>query len=611
MDHTPPGSPPPPYSSFPPSILGSRACSVSPPPYRTSPSIPFKPTRAATAAPTDARGERAPLLGRSSRRQTNQLRNTRRGIPGPIQVEVSPKRGLPPGRVVVHVVFVLLFLSLTVGMIFRLHSYYSSVSEIPVPTYSVAIVGGGPAGIAAAWHIRNLSTSRGVKFNITLYESKPIIGGILALHDANGEAVLTKGDPMQGPITAEDIAGKALMWNNKLFTRDSEHALKDEVNFIELGPERVGYYDGEHKTASSVRPYKKMPTSTWLGLIWSYWSSVWQADKLAQEGQLDISKARLVPNVEDIFRSLGVLNFLRLPADAVVKSHGISERYATEILEPQVQRAYGQGLNQVTGLAAMLATAQEESANVYMGGDLIERLQRIVYGIDLDVRTSTHVTGIKPIETDKKQPAWLIQHENAEGGNGNLSAEVFGKVIMATSNTQVRIENCDGVALNLTSYYENDVDAADAAILDGAPFLSVHVTFFTTETKLSSWDGEDQVLFLDAKKAGGIREIALVREIVNIRDTTTELEYLYRVFSTSPVLEKLQDHANISWSYETTIDQAYPVLFPLRVSFPPFALPWAKGFWWTSIIHRAGTTIDLNWLAGKAVAEALVKEVAS
>lgn len=67
-----------------------------------------------------------------------------------------------------------------------------------------------------------------------------MIGGVLAFHNADGSLVRPKDDPMQDPITAEDVTGKALMWNNALFTRDSERLLKDSINFNELGPEQIG-----------------------------------------------------------------------------------------------------------------------------------------------------------------------------------------------------------------------------------------------------------------------------------------------------------------------------------------------------------------------------------
>ncbi|KAJ8118014.1 hypothetical protein ONZ43_g4077 [Nemania bipapillata] len=110
----------------------------------------------------------------------------------------------------------------------------------PLPTYNVAIIGAGPAGIAAAYHLRTSPAARDAQFNITIFESKPVLGGVLAFHHANGSSIFPRDHPTQSPITAEDIAGKALLWNNALFTRDSEKILKDSVNFVEVGSEQVG-----------------------------------------------------------------------------------------------------------------------------------------------------------------------------------------------------------------------------------------------------------------------------------------------------------------------------------------------------------------------------------
>lgn len=81
-----------------------------------------------------------------------------------------------------------------------------------------------------------------MQFNITIFESKPGVGGMLAFHDSEGSpsSVFPGDDPLQVPITAEDVAGKALMWNNALFSHDSEEILGDAVDFVELGIERVG-----------------------------------------------------------------------------------------------------------------------------------------------------------------------------------------------------------------------------------------------------------------------------------------------------------------------------------------------------------------------------------
>jgi hypothetical protein len=77
-------------------------------------------------------------------------------------------------------------------------------------------------------------------FDVTIFESAPFVGGKLAIyHDETG-LVYPYNDTMQYPITAEDIAGNALMWSNPLFTKDSEEALRDEIDFVELESQQVG-----------------------------------------------------------------------------------------------------------------------------------------------------------------------------------------------------------------------------------------------------------------------------------------------------------------------------------------------------------------------------------
>ncbi|KAI1277150.1 hypothetical protein F5Y07DRAFT_364218 [Xylaria sp. FL0933] len=322
-------------------------------------------------------------------------------------------------------------------------------------------------------------------------------------------------------------------------------------------------------------------------------------------------KAELVPDLEKIFKSLGVLKPLQKQAKDLLKDRRISDRYATDLLEPQVRRAYGQGLDQVKGFAAMMAAAQEESANCYKGGDLIQQLQHVVHDIDVKVHTATRVTQLKYVELSEKRPSWLVRHESAEnaGNGGNSSVEMFDKVIMAALDFDVQIQNGDEPMLDLGTYYNVGANTTGATLRDeGEPVVPVHVTFFTSTARLiSPWDDE-QVLFVESQGPAGMRELILVREIVNSRDNNgTDVEYLYRVLSQGPILDELQSRTNITWSYQTKIKRAYPVLSPLE-RFPSFEVPWATGFWWTSVIQRAGSSVDLSWLAGKAAAEALVSQ---
>ncbi|RWA03828.1 hypothetical protein EKO27_g11277 [Xylaria grammica] len=422
----------------------------------------------------------------------------------------------------------------------------------PPPIYNVAIIGAGPAGIAAAQHLHRSSTANDVIFDITIFESSPVVGGMLALHGPDGEPVFPNDDPMQGHITAEDVAGNALMWQNSLFTRDSEVILGDKVGFTELGTEQVG-----------------------------------QAAKFNTEGDLrqGMLKAPVTTDPEKIFTSLGVLEHLQQWAGNLLAKRGISDRYAAEILEPQVQRSFGQRLGHVTGFAAMLAAAQEDSANAYTGGHMIERLERIVRKICVRVRTSTRVFGIKYDEQGKQ---WDIEHESER----EASIDTFDKVILAGLGFSINLESSDSGVYNLSSFYQPDLDGPEDDY-----FHSIYVTFFTVNTKLPTWGSHDQVLFLNG--TGGVLEIKLVRETTSY----TATQYLYRVLSQVSVTGTLKRQYDVLWDYETWIPGWQPVRSPL-FRMPTLEWPVARGLWFSSLIQHAWSTVDLNWLVGKACADA-------
>ncbi|KAI0176314.1 hypothetical protein GGR52DRAFT_355381 [Hypoxylon sp. FL1284] len=175
----------------------------------------------------------------------------------------------------------------------------------PLPTYSVAIIGAGPAGISAAQY---LHFKAGDRLKVTLFEAGPSIGGQLALNDSTGRPVFPFDDRTQDPITAEDIAGTALMWGNPLYTKTSEDILGEGVGFTELPGRRVGYFDGERIVSQTTHPYQETPLSSWLGLIWQYGASIWRAGAMSKEGDLRdrFNDPPLVSDIRQLMSSLGV-----------------------------------------------------------------------------------------------------------------------------------------------------------------------------------------------------------------------------------------------------------------------------------------------------------------
>ncbi|KAI1818338.1 hypothetical protein GGS20DRAFT_284935 [Poronia punctata] len=469
-----------------------------------------------------------------------------------------------------------------------------------------------------------------------MFEAKPVTGGTLAFHNSDGSSLFPYNDREQDPITAEDVAGTALVWNNALFTRDSQKVLGDKVYFTESGSQSVSFYDGTHEKAVTSRPYREMAMGTWLSLLLSYGPSVWRANSLIEGGRLReaMLKAPMTLDAEAVFSSMGILEYVRQSSTTGLKDAGISKQYADQILDPQVRRIYGQGVGQVTNLALMLAAAQEDSANAYEGGNLIDRLNHIVREIGVDVRTSTRVNLVSREMIAENRYTWLVRYEstNARDGVGgdqddsSVGLEAFDKIIVASYDWKMELLNREARVHSLTSFQDMHADDSnpqsdsdfdfDPSDFDlGAeattrpprdyPFVPAHIVFFTTKERIR--DQADQVLFEGNK---GIREFSFVRDILRYRDfpATVETEYLYRVLSQSPVLDGLQKKYPITWSYQIRIENGFSLSRPLS-KMPMFECLWDEDLWWTSVIQHAWNSVDSNWLAGKIVAEDLVQRV--
>ncbi|ORY64385.1 uncharacterized protein BCR38DRAFT_485542 [Pseudomassariella vexata] len=497
------------------------------------------------------------------------------------------------------------------GLIYSV-STYNPTPAAPVPTYSVAIIGAGPAGVSAAYHLRAFEVSEKFKLNITVLESAPSIGGRLALIDSRGERAIPYDDPAQDPISAEDIAGPALMWDNPLFTKASEKFPWDKVDFDELPSSEVGYYDGKHLVSRSTRPYDKTPTWSWAWFhqVFQYGASVWKTQEIVREVDLR-QKLRGLPTirtVHELLSSLGIDRKAHESSTETLHNHDISQLYRDEVVAPRVQRVLGQRLDDITGLALSMALAKEDRVNSHTGGDFLETLERILRRADATVLTSSTVTGIKYEELNEKS-AWLV--ESVHGTSNLTQYGAFDHVILAAPGAE-----------------KNALHRYDTNAFELPGHRSVHVEFFISSTRIDPLAfGEsdalhDQILFIQKlDQIGlfqGVHEIAYVREIVRRHDGVDIVEHLYRCVSDHYVTDLLlhslpfaKDGASseekaqgITWTYQTRIESAYPLLYP-KTSFPPFRLS-EDGLWATSAMYAVGSTVDFSWLAGKTVAEQMI-----
>ncbi|KAI1416056.1 hypothetical protein F5Y13DRAFT_155960 [Hypoxylon sp. FL1857] len=449
-----------------------------------------------------------------------------------------------------HCIILLLLLTIFTAIFWYLYHIISGISTShpyipsPPPVYSIAIVGAGPAGISALQHLYLGSKNRGLHVNITLFESAPLIGGQLALNDSTGRPVFPYDDPDGIPITAEDIAGTALVWGNPLFTKTSEAILGDHIEFSERPSQEVSYITGDRIISQNVRPYSQTPFFRWMGLIFHYGSSVWQAGGLAKDGTELRNRFVDAPSTTDVIQlmvSLGILDPVQEFAQNGLDSRGIGGAYETEILGPQVERVHSQGIPNISTLAMMLAAAQEDYANAYVGGELIDRLEQIVAATGVTVRTATEVAGIKHEQINDHESKWLVEY--GASSPPIREAEPFDRVILAAPNFDL--------------YRASSIDDIEAASV--LTYHSTHVTFFTLPSRLDTNDfGDvDQILFHDGQGRydafKGIRELAFVREVVRFVDGHTVVEQLYRALSDDDVTKEIRENLGVTWLYQAKV----------------------------------------------------------
>ncbi|RYP93477.1 hypothetical protein DL770_000361 [Monosporascus sp. CRB-9-2] len=485
----------------------------------------------------------------------------------------------------------------------------TSVSRDKLRKYSA-----GPAGISAAAHLRNSPAAHGVDFNITVFEAGFSIGGQLAQFDS----VSPYNDSALDPLSAEDVAGPALLWGNPLFTRSSKHILGgDAVRFFDLPNQKVGYYSRDRRqlVLETTRPSDQTPDGDWSDLNWRYGDSAERARGLLSESRdlgeslaanADPSAAVAIADVPAILASLLRGSALAHEgAPETLRRHDISDAYVVEVLAPQVERGpQVQRIPVMSGIALTMAAGREDWAHAHAGGDYAARVWEIARRLGADVRLNSKVVGIERERADgggnetKTTPGWLLRYEL---GGAEAEAEAFDKVIVAAPGLEGLVVRAAGVSGSIETEYASEFDA-------------VHVTFFTAPELPRRFGGGDgplppQILFV--YDAEGIQEVAYVREVVRRhRDGAIDggpvLEHLYRCVSGVDVSDALLSDPEITWMHHRRMDHAYPPTYS-RTSYPPFRLN--DGLWTTAPIYTVGSSIDLSWLAGKVVAQQVIESV--
>lgn len=354
-------------------------------------------------------------------------------------------------------------------------------------------------------------------------------------------------------IALEEVATNSLFRPKSLFAKRASEVLGIDKEDEEPGQD-VGFWDQQAKKMVAIftRPYSELSWIKYLGLVWRYGASIWRARSLPQTTilpTLDIL-GREALDLQGLLRLTNWKSLAATSAKDAVQKAGISEKYATEILNPQLHRQLGgQGIADLNALALSRALQAEDRPparkSFAFNGNTMKTFEVLIEKSKASLRLNTKVTGFKQeIIEEGGTRMWLLETSQA----GETSYETFDHLIQTGPQ-------------NTTSFQRR------------LSYQPIWATFVIARDRLNgsiaggkqSDNIPDEILPIHDEE--GVLSISLLRGLwLSGKD-----DYLYRILSLGPLGDSTLglfgfDEDRDSLVFAQEIPNAYPVLSSLSWS---------------------------------------------
>ncbi|KAH8887883.1 FAD/NAD(P)-binding domain-containing protein [Thozetella sp. PMI_491] len=470
---------------------------------------------------------------------------------------------------------------------------------------SVAVIGAGPAGLACALSLQKFSKDSGLNISVTVFEAADVLGGRLSL----GTTVYPYNDAAQDPISAEDIAGNIILHENSKMRQAAERLLQRAITFEELPAHDVAYFDGEKLTSWETRPVSETSWRRWFSQSWQYGPFVVKSGRNilhdAKSQIARLSEGDLQSGIKEMLKKTHNMDGVTKTAQVTLDAYSLSAKYQHEVLDPQIRRILGIAPHGINALQLASALAAQDTRGYTTEDPVLNTLWELVALNSLDIRLGHNVTAVAQDEAGRGRDGnWTVRCVSEAGRRSQVLH--FDQVVLSAPGISDLV-NKPKIWTNVTA--------------DGVPlYRPVFVTFFATRQLLdpSTFDAAQalpkQILFVDSPNLGQFKhvtEISYLRPIIRTRFGVPKGEaHLYRAVMTddsADVLGSLTQSEAVDWAHTFKFEHGYAVLYP-QTSFRSFALD-EHGLWQTSAIDSVGTSFDLSWMAGEAVAKQIIDQI--
>jgi prenylcysteine oxidase/farnesylcysteine lyase len=307
-------------------------------------------------------------------------------------------------------------------------------------------------------------------------------------------------------------------------------------------------------------------------------------------------------SLSDAVERVGLLETTGVTGDQYLKTNGIGERFAKEVIQASTRVNYASNLPYIHGLETMVCMATNGAKQIEGGNWQI--FAHMLKASHADVHLNTTIARISKQQNGSYEVTTSAGHTS-----------VFDDVILASP----------------LQYSDLTIDPAPKHVPDEISYMALHTTLFSSPFVLDraafNLDAETPVPQyvlttlppsespIDDVGSPSFYSISISDAGLNPTSTPPRFEYVYKVFSPTRVnatfLSHILGHAvsdseaedgdpngSVGWIHHK-LWYSYPREYP-RVTFEEIELD--EGLWYTSGIESFISTMETSALSGKNVA---------
>ncbi|KAG9004826.1 hypothetical protein FRB90_010688 [Tulasnella sp. 427] len=447
----------------------------------------------------------------------------------------------------------------------------------------IAIIGAGAGGSSAAFWIQKAQERHGTDIQVDIFEKLKYVGGrSITVHPYD--------DPS---LPAEELGASIFVSANKNLFRAAR----------EFGLEFADSFDGDDVTVWNGEEVLFTYTGSWwdnIKILWRY--GYWSPSRTSTLTQQMIDRFLTMytlsmsqwTSVNSLTNNLGFANYTAQSGLDVFTSHGVSAKFAEEMIEAATRVNYARDVNMIHGVGAGVCMVPDGAAQIAGGNFKIfeEFIKRS--GAKLHLNTTVHQLQ-KSLSASNDRRVWTLS------GDSSVPSTPYDHVILAAPFAS------SGITIQ---------DSA-ASFLPEVEYVRLHVTLLSTTSSTARPERfglnpgvhvGKMILTSENRKPNGSKPDFNSISYHQSYERNDRKEYIWKVFSmdskSDEWLEDVFGQGTLGWVYRKQWD-SYPALRPVK-SFP--AVKADEGLWYVNSMEPFISTMETETLSSRNIVDTLLRE---